>query len=164
MNHPEGGSSLINWKGHAFVALPFRIFLGIVFLAACAYKIANPHDFALSIATYEILPTSLINPMAIVLPWVELAAGLMLVTGFRARAASLLVSGMMAMFLAALSIALSKGLDMSCGCFASAQTGESINALTLLRDSGLLLMSLYVLVFDRRPLGADRLLEKGSKP
>jgi len=150
------------WKGHQYIALPLRLFLGGIFLAACWYKIWSPGDFALSVATYGILPTVLVNPFSIVLPWIELAAGVMIVAGFRSRAASLLIAGMMAMFLVALAIALGKGLDMSCGCFASAEAGESITPLTLVRDGSLLLITLYVLFLDKRPLGIDRLLEKRS--
>ena len=36
------------------------------------------HDFAVDIATYEILPLAIVNPMAIALPWIELVVGLML--------------------------------------------------------------------------------------
>lgn len=148
---------LRDWRGHAVLALAARLYLGTIFLLACWHKLVAPGAFAVDIATYQIMPLVLINPMAIVLPWVELAAGSMLIIGFRTRAAALLVAGMMAMFLAAISIALSKGLDVSCGCFASQGTAaDPISWRTVVRDAGWLLLALYVLVLDRRPLGLDR--------
>jgi putative oxidoreductase len=149
---------LLDWRGHAVLALAARLYLGAIFLLACWHKLVEPEAFAIDIATYQILPLAVINPMAIVLPWVELVAGIMLIVGFRTRAAALLVGGMMAVFLAAISIALAKGLNMSCGCFASQGAAEDpISWRTIVRDSGWLLLALFVLFLDRRPLGLDRL-------
>lgn len=145
----------------AWLAVPFRWYLGWLFVGASLHKIAVPGDFALDIATYDILPLSLVNPTAVVLPWVELVAGLMLLLGFRVKAGALLIAAMMVVFIAALGIALARGLDMSCGCFAS-QGAESdpISRLTMLRDLVWLGMSLVVLCCDEGFLGLDKVLER----
>ncbi|MFH1131635.1 MAG: MauE/DoxX family redox-associated membrane protein [Pseudomonadota bacterium] len=149
----------IEWRGHSWLSLPMRLYLGFVFVTACLHKIAHPSMFALDVATYDILPLALINPMAIILPYLELLAGIMLLIGFRVRGSALAVFGMMLMFLVAVIIALAKGLDMSCGCFASqSMEEETISGLTMLRDLFWLLLSLYIVLFDRRPIGMDRLL------
>lgn len=153
----------LDWRGHAWLALAARLYLGAVFLLACWHKIVEPGAFALDIATYQILPLALVNPMAIVLPWVELCAGLMLVVGFRTRAAALLVAGMMTVFTVAIVLAVHKGLDMSCGCFASQGAVEDpISWRTIARDAGWLVLALYVLTLERRPLGIDRLWPRGA--
>jgi putative oxidoreductase len=147
---------LLLWRGHPWLALPARVYLALVFLLACWHKLAQPESFAVDIATYQILPLALVNPLAITLPWVELAAGLLLLVGFRARAAALLVAGMMLMFTVAIALALSKGLDMSCGCFASQGAAEDpISGLTVLRDLGWLLLAVYVFLCDHTPVGLD---------
>jgi putative oxidoreductase len=151
---------LLQWRYHPYFALPIRVYLAGVFLMACYHKLLEPGSFAIDIATYQILPLSLVNLMAIILPWIELAAGTMLLLGYRTRAAALLISGMILMFTVAISIAVAKGLDMSCGCFASqGATEDPISWRTILRDSGWLALSLYVFVFDQRPLGLDRWIE-----
>jgi putative oxidoreductase len=150
--------ALLDWRGHAVFALAARLYLGVIFLLACWHKLLQPAAFALDIATYQILPLGLVNLLAIVLPWVELAAGLMLLLGLRTRAAALLVAGMMIMFTVAIATAVAKGLDMSCGCFASQGAAEDpISWRTILRDTSWLLLAIYVFIFDRRPLGLDRL-------
>jgi putative oxidoreductase len=151
----------VAWRGHALLGLAARLYLGGVFLFACFHKILDPSSFALDVATYEILPLPLVNLAALVLPFVELLAGVLLVLGLRTRAAALLILGMMAVFIAALASALSRGLEMSCGCFASAG-GESdpISGWTLVRDGAWLLLAAYVLLLDRAPLGLDRLLAR----
>jgi uncharacterized membrane protein YphA (DoxX/SURF4 family) len=155
-------TGLLTWRGHAWLALPARLYLGFVFIYACVHKIADPNAFALDVATYQFLPLSLVNIFALILPWVEAVVGVMIVAGFRTRAAALLIGGMMVAFMVALGWALYKGLDMSCGCFASASEHDPISGMTLLRDAGWLALSLYVLVFDRRPLGLDRLLSRSD--
>ena len=150
---------------HQWVALAFRLYLSGVFLYAAAHKIIHPAEFAVDVATYQLLPAWSVNLFALTLPWVETLAGVMLALGIRVRAASLLVAGMMVAFMVALSWALYLGLDMSCGCFASQAVADEdpISWSTLLRDSVWLLQSVYVLVFDRNAIGVERLLARWRK-
>ena len=144
----------------AWFAVPVRWYLGVLFVGACLHKIAEPASFALDIATYDILPLVAVNLVAIVLPWIELYAGAMLIAGWRVRASSLIVAAMMLVFLAALWIALARGLDMS-GCFASQGAEEDpISRVTVLRDIVWLGLALFVVVFDRGLVGLDRLLPR----
>ena len=152
-------SRLFHWPGHAWLALPVRLYLAWVFIYACLHKIAEPLSFAIDVATYQFLPLWAINAMAIVLPWTELVVGVLLVVGWKVRPAALLVAGMMVMFLVALGWALAHDLQLSCGCFASqALESDPISWKTILRDLFWLLLAVYVLVFDHRPLGVDRWL------
>lgn len=139
-----------------WVLLAVRLYLGGVFLLACWHKVLDPGAFALDVATYQVLPLSLVNLVAVTLPWVELGAGVMLVAGLRARAGALLCAAMMAVFLAALVSALARGLDLSCGCFASQTAREDpISLVTVIRDLVWLGLALAILFLDRRPLGLD---------
>ena len=146
---------------HSIIALNARLYLAWVFITACLHKLADPTGFAIDIATYQMLPLVFINFLAIILPYIELGTGIMLVIGLKARAAALMVCGMMVMFMIALSYALMHDLSISCGCFASnaAAASDPISGLTMLRDSGWLILGLYVVIFDKRPLGVDHLLE-----
>ena len=56
-----------------------EIALGLVFLAAGVLKIADPAGFAVSLALMKTLPAFLLGPVAILLPWVEVVAGLALI-------------------------------------------------------------------------------------
>ncbi|TNF37756.1 MAG: DoxX family membrane protein [Deltaproteobacteria bacterium] len=151
----------VAWPGHAWLGLAARVYLGVVFLMACVHKIAHPEVFALDIAAYDFLPTELVNGFAIILPWVELVVGVMVVVGFRARAATLLMLLMLVSFIIPLAVALARGLDLSCGCFAPG-VGEAdpISGWTLVRDGSWLALCLYVLFLDRVPLGLDALLAR----
>jgi putative oxidoreductase len=156
-------SGVWTWRGHAWISLPLRIYLGGVFLLACYFKILDPGSFALDVATYQLLPQELINLQALILPWVELLAGVLLVIGWRTRASALLVAGMMVMFLVALAMALGQGLEMGCGCFANEGGDDPISWRTMVRDTIWLKMALYVLIFDRDPIGLDRILTRRTR-
>lgn len=144
------------WRGHPAVALLARWYLGWVFLAAAWHKIVDPASFALDIATYEMVPLWTINLMAITLPWIEVATGVLLFLGWRVRAACWLAGGMLVVFIIALGWALAQGLDTSCGCFASTAGGaDPITWRTILRDVAWLAIALYVGIFDRAPWGID---------
>ncbi len=146
------------------LSVPVRWYLGVLFVGACLHKIAEPYAFAVDVATYDILPLWTVNLAAVALPWLELAAGLMLLAGWRVRTASLLVAGMIAVFLVALLIALGRGLDMSCGCFASqGAEDDPISWLTALRDLTWLALAGFVLVADRGMGGVDWLLGRRGR-
>jgi uncharacterized membrane protein YphA (DoxX/SURF4 family) len=154
----SAATTFSTWRGHGWLGLAARLYLGGVFLAACWHKLLDPAAFALDVATYQFLPLWAINAFALVLPWTELLAGAMLVAGVRVRAAALLIALMMVAFLIGLGHALHLGLDMSCGCFASSGAeADPISWKTVLRDAGWLVLALYVLALDRDPLGLERL-------
>jgi uncharacterized membrane protein YphA (DoxX/SURF4 family) len=140
----------------AWLAVPVRWYLGVLFVGACLHKIAEPASFALDIATYDILPLAAINLLAVCLPWIELIAGVLLIAGWRIRGASVVIAGMMLVFLVALCIALARGLDMSCGCFASQGTEDDpISRMTVIRDLVWLGLCIFVIAFDRGLVGLD---------
>ncbi len=135
-----------------------RVYLGLVFVAAAWFKILQPYAFALSVATYRILPLGAVNALAIVLPWIEIVVGLALVLGVWTRAAALVVAGLLVVFTGAIGSAIARGFQMSCGCFSSQQAAAEIGTRTLLRDGAWLVGALLVAWRDRGRLGLDRVL------
>jgi uncharacterized membrane protein YphA (DoxX/SURF4 family) len=129
------------------IALICRLALGIIFLYAGIEKIIAPQEFAVAVYNYRLLPDWSINMVAVILPWLEafLAAGL--ITGIYVRGSALLSSLLFLVFAIALTTSLVRGLDISCGCFGGSI--GNINWLYLVRDTGLLSMSIFALFFDR---------------
>ena len=60
---------------HPKLVLATRILLGLIFLAAALPKIADPPGFAKAIWAYGLFPPWSINPLALLLPWLELVCG-----------------------------------------------------------------------------------------
>ena len=142
------------------IGLALRLALAVTFVWACIHKIAMPRDFALQVATYQILPLSLVNLQAIVLPWVELFAAALLALGLLTRPAALVTCGMNVMFIAAISMALAADLHLQCGCFASSSAGEEMNASLLVRDALLLLAGAYLTAAAPGRLSLDHVLAR----
>lgn len=152
---------LWNHKVHNVLAIPLRVWVGVIFLAAAWHKIIYPAKFALSIATYQILPLESINLLAITLPWLELVAGVTLILGLWTRASALIMVGMNVMFIVALYLAIQSQTQMtSCGCFsADAEAAmKTIGWDYVYRDIRYVAAMVYVATFDDGWLGADGLI------
>jgi putative oxidoreductase len=128
-----------------FVGLVLRVYLGGVFVYASMYKINYPAEFAESVAAYQLVPFWALNPMALLMPWVELVAGVLLVMGVRTRAAAVAIGGMLALFSLAVLLALVRGIPVGCGCFSSIE--EPLGWGTLMRDLLWLAMAVRVLAY-----------------
>lgn len=121
--------------------------IGLVFFYAGVSKLANPHDFAVVIAGYGLLPDPLLLPVAVALPVVEVLAALGLVIGIRGSWTVLTV--LLVGFIAILSYGLLLGLDVDCGCFSSNEPEAAYKGLkpALFRDlvmlAGLICLFLY---------------------
>lgn len=103
-----------------------RLFVGGVFVYASFYKIIEPATFAKSIWFYHLLPGSLINITALVMPWLELICGLALIFGIFYRGAVLWANLMLLLFIVALGSTVARGISVDCGCFkAAAATTDS---------------------------------------
>lgn len=124
--------------------LTARIILGLVFLLFGLDKILQPDEFARAIANYRLLPETLVNLVAVTLPWVECVCGLLLLSGQWVRSAALVSAFLLGVFLIAVSITLVRGLDIQCGCF-NANEGRKIG-LRLLGEDLLLIIAAYVLI------------------
>lgn len=134
------------WLSHPWLTVRVQIALGAIFVAAALPKIADPPSFAQMIYNYRILPAGLINISALVLPWVEIVAGLCLILGVWTRAARWLIGAMLVVFMVAITFNLTRGNAVDCGCFAVAGPPKTYDQkifdmwMVLLRDAGMLLM------------------------
>jgi putative oxidoreductase len=129
---------------HPVIILAARFVLGSVFVIAGVEKIANPEAFARAINNYQMLPVGALNVMALVLPWLEVLAGVFLVFGVRLRASSAVVAAMLLVFIVAISTAMARGLSIDCGCFTQGAGGEQIGWKKLAEDVALLLLAMQI--------------------
>ena len=94
-----------------------NILLGAVFVIAGATKLLDVKSFADDIEHYKIMPREWQIYTAAILPWIEVTIGIMsFVKSFR-LAASLMIFLLMNIFVLLIIVSISRGLDVSCGCF-----------------------------------------------
>ncbi|MGA2669405.1 MAG: MauE/DoxX family redox-associated membrane protein [Ignavibacteria bacterium] len=118
-----------------------RLVLGALFIYSSMDKLANMPDFAKVIHNYRLLPVGLENLLAIFLPWLEFITGLFLLIGRFAKGASFIYSAFLCIFIIALSQALIRGLDISCGCFSVHPSTTSEIWLRIIEDLVMLYFS-----------------------
>jgi len=132
---------------HPWLTIRIQIALGLIFILAALPKITDPPSFAHMIYNYKIVPWALINPMALIMPWLELLCGVALVLGIWKGAARTLIGAMLVVFIVAISINLARGNAIDCGCFNVADAGKSYAERIatmwwdILRDLGMLAMA-----------------------
>lgn len=125
-----------------------RWVLGLTFIYASYHKIIDPPQFAKVIYGYELFPAAVINLVAIILPFLELIAGIALILGVYPRSAALIVNLLLVGFIVILAVNLIRGHEFDCGCFAFEEYGQaSGNRSLILRDIGYLLLGLHILFF-----------------
>ena len=124
-----------------------RCVLGGLFIVAALPKISDPMALARIIDGYAILPDSFIDPMAHILPWFEISAGVSLVLGIFPRIGLYAINSLLAVFIVAITINIMRGHQFDCGCFSVA--GHQTNPLSafwlLLRDCVMVFVGLFLL-------------------
>ena len=131
---------------NGWIEIAFRWILGITFIYASYYKIMSPIDFAKIVYGYNFFPEVLINPIAIILPFVELISGISLLLGIYPRSAALIINGLLLAFIFILAINIIRGHEFDCGCFSAEKAGSP--KMMVARDVIYLMMGLQVFLFN----------------
>lgn len=109
--------------------------LGAVFIYAGIMKLRDPAIFATVIDAFGIVPQSLLMPVCIALPVLEVSAGTGLLLNFKGSLS--IITVLMVLFIAILGYGVWMGLDIDCGCFGPGDPeGEAFHGLrvALYRD------------------------------
>jgi putative oxidoreductase len=130
-----------------YLALVFRIYIGYIFIYASLSKIQDPTSFAENIAAYAILPYWGINPVAVILPWMELVCGFLLIIGLRTRTAASILAALLFIFTVFVVINVLRGSTINCGCFDN--VGEPIGWAKVAQNTLWLGMTILVYFYDR---------------
>jgi len=139
-----------------WLSLIARLVVGGVYVYAAVDKIIHPDEFAKIVHNYHILPGSLINVFALILPWLELICGIALIVGTRNLGASTILAGLTAVFIVAVGINMARGVNIACGCFSTSSQARRLGTMLLIEDAALLLLALHVLMRGPGRCALDR--------
>lgn len=129
-----------------------RAALAAVFLYSGIIKAGAGEQFAMALVPFTILPPEWIRVFAVVLPWTEIVAGLLILLPRVYRAGSAVIILLCAIFIGALSWALATGLIVDCACFGADEAPSASKMLqAVARDAILLLLAAATLVAPRPP-------------
>jgi uncharacterized membrane protein YphA (DoxX/SURF4 family) len=146
-------------KAQPWIGLLARLILGGVLLVAGYLKAFSPDKSMMAVRAYELLPIWLANVLGIILPWLEIGAGLLLILGVAIRYAAIFGSALMVLFIIAIAQAWARGLSIDCGCFGGGGTIDPSKTKYLeeiLRDTGLALLGLYLLRYPSTKFALDK--------
>lgn len=152
---------LADLLSHPWLSVRVQIALGLFFVIAALPKIADPPSFAHMVYNYRLIPGSLVNAVALALPWFELLTGLALLLGLWRRTATIWIAALLIVFVVAISVNLARANAIDCGCFDPKDSGKSAPErlqdmrMVVLRDLGMLALCAQSIVAERRRAGGE---------
>ncbi len=135
-----------------------RLGLAAVWLVSGWLKAADPDQTYVAVRAYDVLPTAGVDVVAALLPWLELALGVLLLAGIGTRAVAILSAALLLVFVAGVAQAWVRGLSIDCGCFGgggAVEPGQTTYVQELLRDAGFLLMAGWLIARPRTLFALD---------
>ncbi len=135
-----------------------RVGLAAVWLVSGALKAVDPDQTFVAVRAYDVLPETGVELVAAVLPFLELALGLLLLVGVGTRIVAVLSAVLLMVFVAGVSQAWARGLSIDCGCFGgggAVDPGNTAYVQEILRDTGFLVLAAWVIVRPRTLLSFD---------
>lgn len=132
-NNKSPWQLLIDTVRHRYFVLLLRIILGGILVYAGWAKLFEMASLAKAIDNYQILPYGAINIFAMVLPPIEIIAGLGMIFGVFLDGALVVSTALFALFVIAVESAILRGLNIDCGCFGTFDA-EVVGVKVLLRD------------------------------
>jgi len=140
-----------------YVTMLLRLYFGGLFIYASLDKIASPEQFARIVFNFHILPGSLVNIFALILPFTELVAGVGVIIGFLYRGSRDYLMLLTVVFIVAIGINVVRGVNLECGCFTVSSGAKSAGLQLIVRDLLYLAPGLFLLASRSRRWMLDRL-------
>lgn len=136
-----------------------RLVVGGVIFAAGYLKVGHIAKSQMAVRAYDILPIGVANFLGTVLPFAEVAIGLLLILGAAIRVNALLSAALMLLFIIAITQAGLRGLSIDCGCFGGGgqvEPGQTKYLQEIARDTVLFLLALYLYRFPSSKFSLDK--------
>jgi uncharacterized membrane protein YphA (DoxX/SURF4 family) len=143
-----------------------RLGLAAVWLISGAIKVADPNQTYAAVKAYDILPAGLLSPVAGILPFLELAFGLLVLFGIGQRLVGVLSAALLLVYIAGVAQSWARGLTIDCGCFGGGgqvAAGQTQYPQEILRDVGFLILAGWLVVRPRSLYAVDNWLRRGRE-
>lgn len=142
-----------------WISTAARVGLAVVWLYAGGSKVTDLDASARAVNAYQIMPYDLAKIVGGMLPFVEVALGLLLLAGLATRLIGWISAGIFVIFIAGIISAWARGLSIDCGCFGGGGelSGDQTPAyLTeIFRDLGFLVLAGFLVAFPRTRFAVD---------
>ena len=139
-----------------------RLVVGGVWLVAGIVKFPDPAGNVRQVRAFDILPEAVVPTVGHLLPTLEIVVGALLVLGLFTRVVGVVSALMQLAFIIGIASAWARGIEIRCGCFGGGSGYDPDYAkhysLDLLRDTTLMLLSLWLAWRPRTALSLDALV------
>jgi uncharacterized membrane protein YphA (DoxX/SURF4 family) len=135
-----------------------RLGLAAVWLTSGILKAVDPDQTFVAVRAYDVLPMAGVEIVAAILPWFEIALGVLILIGAGLRLVAALSAALLLMFIAGVVQAWARGLSIDCGCFGgggAVAAGQTAYVQELLRDIGFIVLAAWMIVRPRTLLSLD---------
>ena len=113
----EAGGGALSFLRNRWFQLVLRVALGAFFLWASLDKIAHPAAFAKIVYQWQVLGPVGSNLVAVLLPWIEALAAVLLIAGLWKRESAAVIAVLLVVFIGAAASVMARGIDVeNCGC------------------------------------------------
>lgn len=140
-----------------------RVGLAAVWFLSGVPKALDPDQTYVAVRAYQVLPAGGVEIVAAMLPWVEVALGVLLVAGVGTRLVASASAALLLVFVAGVAQAWARGLSIDCGCFGgggAVAPGETMYVEELARDTGFLVLAAWLIARPRTLWALDPLLQR----
>jgi uncharacterized membrane protein YphA (DoxX/SURF4 family) len=144
-----------------WIGVVARLIVGVVDVWAGVAKFPDPAGNVRQVRAFQILPEAVVPTVGHALPAVEILIGAMLLLGLLTRTFAVLAGLFFVAFIIGIASAWARGLEINCGCFGSHGVPANPHrqyAVDIARDLGLVICSVWLVVWPRTRLALDNLL------
>lgn len=158
---PTAESLAVKWSYlRPWLGTVIRLFLGAIWLWAALSKLHDPRRFVQDVRAYDATPEWLSKAIGYGLPVLELSIAVLLIIGIAVRVSAIVSTALFTVFLIGIAEAAARGIKLECGCFGGGglTAGQTHYALSILRDLGLLVLAVYLVLWPFTRLSLEEFL------
>ncbi len=141
-----------------------RLGLAAVWIVSGTLKAIDLDQTVVAVRAYDVLPRTAVDIVAAVLPFLEIAIGLLLLLGIGTRLVAVVSGVLLLVFLAGVTQAWARGLSIDCGCFGgggAVAPEATAYVQEIVRDLGFLALTAWLVVRPHTLLSMDARLTAG---
>lgn len=141
-----------------------RLGLAAVWLISGTLKAVDLDQTVVAVRAYDVLPRAAVDVVAAILPFFEIALGLLLLLGIGTRLVAVVSGAVLLVFIAGVTQAWARGLSIDCGCFGgggAVAPGATAYLQEIVRDVGFLALAAWLVVRPHTRLSMDARLTAG---
>ncbi|HHY07361.1 MAG TPA: DoxX family protein [Corynebacteriales bacterium] len=141
------------------LSLIARLVLAGVWIVSGATKVGDHLQTVVAVKAYAVVPEVMVEPIAYMLPTLEILLGVFLLLGIKNRWMAIASALVFTLFIIMIIQAWARGFQIDCGCFGGGGYDPTANAITYLteiaRDLIFMVFAVWLACFPKTPLALD---------